>query len=242
MLAIPSRTRRSLPSALLAIIPLVCLVAAGCGSSETPGGTAKPGEPAVASQAAGASAAASTKGIGQVNPDTLDSYRMKTTMWEKGGDKEQGERDPGRMGEGAESQADDHGRRPQCDGADCNRGRNLCQIMGNWVQQPAATPSAQSQKQTDDIMRQLSEKYTLTEVGRETLNGVLCRKVTYSGEATITLPEGPMRGDIKARGQGTMWIADQPGLPAVVMRNHGDSETTMKSPVAQGQSDDRDEL
>ena len=72
MLAIPFRTRRSLPSALLAIIPVVCLVAAGCGSSETPGGTAKTGEPAVASQVAGTSAAASTKGIGQVDPDTLD--------------------------------------------------------------------------------------------------------------------------------------------------------------------------
>ena len=234
MLAIPSRTRRSLPSALLAIIPVVCLVAAGCGSSETPGGTAKPGEPAVASQAAGTSAAASTKGIGQVDPDTLDSYRMKTTMWEKGGDKSKGSMIQVEWVKAQKAKRTTMGEGPSAMELIAIGDVTYAKIMGNWVQQPAATPSAQSQKQTDDIMRQLSEKYALTEVGRETLNGVLCRKVTYSGEATINLPEGPMRGDIKARGQGTMWIADQPGLPAVVVRNHGDSETTMKSPVGKG--------
>ena len=234
MLAIPFRTSRSLPSALLAIVPVVSLVAAGCGFGETPGGTATPGEPAVASLAAGTSAAASTKGIGQVDPDTLDSYRMKTMMWEKGGDKSKGSIIQVEWVKAQKAKRTTMGEGPGAVEVIAIGDVTYSKMMGTWVQQPAAAPSAQSQKQTDDIMRQLSEKYALTEAGRETLNGVMCRKVTYSGEATIHLPEGPMRGDIKARGQGTMWIADQPGLPAVVVRNHGESETTMKSPIGKG--------
>jgi hypothetical protein len=234
VLAIPSRISRSLPSAILAIVPVVCLAAAGCGSSAPPGGTATPGEPGAASQAAGPPAAASTKGIGLVDPDTLDSYRMKTTTWEKGDDKSTGSIIQVEWMKAQKAKRTTMGQGPSAVEMIAIGDKTYARIMGTWVQQPAAAPSAQSKKQTDEIMRQLSEKYALTDVGRETVNGVPCRKVTYSGESTINLPEGPMRGDIKASGQGTMWIADQPGLPAVVVRNHGESATTIKSPTGKG--------
>ena len=88
-------------------------------------------------------------------------------------------------------------------------------MMGRWVQQDRPTPQPQSDNISANIMRQIENKVTYKEVGRETINGVACKHYTYSGEATIQITEGPMKGEAWVRGQGDSWVADQPGLPAV---------------------------
>ena len=111
-------------------------------------------------------------------------------------------------------------------------------MMGRWVQQDRSTPQPQSSDLSANIMRQIEDKVTYKEVGRETVNGIACKHYTYSGEATIQITEGPLKGEAWVRGQGDSWVADQPGLPAVIIRNRGESEMKMKAPAGSGVTGD----
>lgn len=103
-------------------------------------------------------------------------------------------------------------------------------IMGRWLQQDR--PEA-PQTQATDYLRQIEDKIVYKEAGRETVNGIACKKYTYSGEATVTITEGPMKGTISVRGQGEAWVADQSSLPPVIVRNYGETETKiLGTPVA----------
>ena len=89
-------------------------------------------------------------------------------------------------------------------------------------------------------MRQIEDKIVYKEIGRETINGIACKHYTYSGEATVQIAEGALKGEAWVRGQGESWVADQPGLPPVVIRNSGVSEMKMKAPSGSGATGDID--
>ena len=97
-------------------------------------------------------------------------------------------------------------------------------IMGRWIQQDRPQAAPKDQGQASDIMRQIEDKIVYKEVGRETINGIACKKYTYSGEATVTMNQGTLKGEASMRGQGEAWVADQPGLPPVIVRNRGETE------------------
>jgi hypothetical protein len=102
-------------------------------------------------------------------------------------------------------------------------------MMGRWVQQ-TGTPSPapqQAQVQSDELMRQIDSSMSFQEVGREIINGIACRKYTYRGEGVVHLTQAPITGDYAVRGQGVTWVADQPGVPPVMIRNYGESAIKM---------------
>jgi hypothetical protein len=155
------------------------------------------------------------------DPDDLNSYRMKTTMWEKGGDKAKASVI---LIEWVKSSAAK--RTVMGDIETITIGdKTWVKIMGNWVLQDR--PPQSQPGQTADLMKQIEDKIVYKEVGRETVNGVACKKYTYSGEATVQISEGALKGEATVRGQGEAWVADQPGLPAVIIRNRGESETKL---------------
>jgi hypothetical protein len=98
-------------------------------------------------------------------------------------------------------------------------------MMGRWVQQDASPQ--QTQSQSDQLMSQIENRMTYQEIGRETVNGVACRKYSYSGEGTVQVAEGAMQGEYTVSAKGEVWVADQPPLPQVAIRNYG--ESTMKA-------------
>lgn len=168
------------------------------------------------------------------NPDELDSYRMKTTTWEKGADKSTGSvilvewvKDPPSkhtvMGAVETITIGD---------------QTWVKLMGNWVLQNRQNPQPQARDLSASIMRQVEDKFVYQEVGRETINGIACKHYTYSGEATVQLSEGAVKGEATVTGQGESWVADQPGLPQVVVRSRGENETKMKAPSGSGATGD----
>ena len=168
------------------------------------------------------------------DPKELNSYRMKTTMWPKDEDKSKASTIVVEWVKNPPAEHTTMGATEIITIGD----KTWVKMMGRWVQQDRATPQPQSDNISADIMRQLQNKVTYKEVGRETINGVACKHYTYSGEATIQITEGPMKGEAWVRGQGDSWVADQPGLPAVVIRNRGESEMKMKAPAGSGATGD----
>ncbi|CAG0946195.1 hypothetical protein ANRL1_02829 [Anaerolineae bacterium] len=105
-------------------------------------------------------------------------------------------------------------------------------IGGKWIQQPPPQQTSAGGLSAD-MLKQLEEKYALQEIGRETVNGIPCRRYTYQAEVTISAPSNVgFKGEMILRAQGETWVADQPGLPSVAIRERGDVE--IKSNVAPG--------
>jgi hypothetical protein len=168
------------------------------------------------------------------DPDELNSYRMKTTTWEKGGDKAKASVI---VVEWVKDPPSKHTTMGSTEIITI-RDQTWVKLMGRWVLQDRQTPQPQSSDISANIMRQVEDKMVYKEVGRETVNGVACKKYTYSGEATVQIAEGALKGEATVKGQGESWVADQPGLPAVVIRNIGVSETKMKAPAGSGATGD----
>ena len=168
------------------------------------------------------------------DPDELNSYRMKTTTWEKGGDKAKASVI---LVEWVKNPPSKHTTMGSTETITI-RDQTWVKLMGRWVLQDRQTPQPQGSDVSANIMRQIEDKIVYKEVGRETVNGVACKKYTYSGEATVQIAEGALKGEATVKGQGESWVADQPGMPAVVIRNIGVSETKMKAPAGSGATGD----
>lgn len=154
------------------------------------------------------------------DPKDLNSYRMKTTLWPKGEDKTKASVIITEWIKNPPAEHTVMGATEVITIGDTT----WAKIMGRWIQQDQ---SPTTQAQAADLMRQIEDKIVYKEVGRETVNGIACKKYTYSGEATVALTEGPMKGTVSMRGQGEAWVADQPPLPPVLVRNRGETETKL---------------
>jgi hypothetical protein len=155
---------------------------------------------------------------------------MKTTTWEKGGDKSRASVILTEWVKATAAKRTVIGDIETITIGD----KTWAKIMGRWVQQDRATPQPQGSDLSASIMRQVEDKFVYKEVGRETVNGVACKKYTYSGEATMQIAEGALKGEATVRGQGEMWVADQASLPPVAVRSRGESEIRMKAPAGMG--------
>ena len=94
---------------------------------------------------------------------------------------------------------------------------------GNWIE------SSASQRQGASAVPEsyLPEQDVKVQVlGDDTVNGVRCKKQSYSGKVTIALPAIQNRPETKMtfNVKGEMCIANQPGLPPVVVREKGEIE------------------
>ena len=185
--------------------------------------------------AAATRAPAAAAGAGKfADPKELNSYRMKTTMWPKDEDKTKASTIVVEWVKNPPAEHTTMGSTEIITIGD----QTWVKMMGRWVQQDRSTPQPQSSDVSANIMRQIEDKVTYKEVGRETINGITCKHFTYSGEATIQITEGALKGEAWVRGQGDSWVADQPGLPAVIIRNRGESEMKMKAPAGSGVTGD----
>jgi hypothetical protein len=61
-------------------------------------------------------------------------------------------------------------------------------------------------------------------VGEETVNGVHCKHYATDDETTITVPDPQGGGTVTTHVQGEAWVADQPGLPPVTVRERSQME------------------
>ncbi len=247
--------------ALLTVLLVILLFAAGCGGGATPTGgapppkqspAAQPTQPAVVQQTPPATqptkpptvvstpppsrepaptAKPTSAPAGRfADPDTLNSYRMKTTTWERGGDKSKASVILTEWVKASAAKRTVIGDIETITIGD----KTWAKIMGRWVQQDRPTSQPQGSDLSASIMRQVEDKFVYKEVGRETVNGVACKKYTYSGEATVQITEGALKGEATVRGQGESCIADQSGLPPVVIRSSGVSEMSMPAPAGLG--------
>ena len=94
-----------------------------------------------------------------------------------------------------------------------------------WLQTSAPDEFALGEGMTDvweGIMTGEAEDLILE--GEETVNGVYCRHYTTSGETSFTVPDPQEGGTVTVNVQGEAWIADQPGLPSIVVRERAQIE------------------
>ncbi len=94
---------------------------------------------------------------------------------------------------------------------------------GNWIessasQSPSASALPESYLPEQDVKVQA--------LGDDTVSGIRCKKHSYSGKVTITIPAIQNRPATKMtfNVKGEMCIANQPGLPPVVLREKGEIE------------------
>jgi regulation of enolase protein 1 (concanavalin A-like superfamily) len=101
-----------------------------------------------------------------------------------------------------------------------------------WVEQPPKTPAETSIP--SDLADQLKKaqqdleksKMRFEKKGTETVNKVPCIQYEYEYYLTIEMPNLATGGTIKTEmhEKGSLWLADQSGLPAVVIRSAGTTE------------------
>lgn len=71
--------------------------------------------------------------------------------------------------------------------------------------------------------------------GRETVNGVDCKRYTSSGESTFTVPDPESGGTASIDAEAEIWVADQSDLPPITVRQRARIEGGFfPFPTAQG--------
>jgi len=96
--------------------------------------------------------------------------------------------------------------------------------MGDtWMQMEASDQSAEGLTDAWEgfLMGDVGD-WTL--VGEETMNGVHCKHYTSGDETSITVPDLESGGTVTIRVQGESWVADQAGLPSIVVREQSQME------------------
>lgn len=94
---------------------------------------------------------------------------------------------------------------------------------GSWMPVPADEAAAQAPA---DISEYLDMDSNMDYIGTETVNGVDCKHYDVDAEFDIDVPD-PMGGEtLQADGSfvGEVWIADEGGLPEIMIRSVGTTE------------------
>ena len=90
-------------------------------------------------------------------------------------------------------------------------------LMGGWIQTPASPTKTDSTQSPDSFLPQ--QDITVKQVGTETVNGIPCKKFTYTGKTTINFSDpGQTANKVTWDMAGEMWVADKAGLPAVAIK------------------------
>jgi len=224
------------PPAFLAIALLIVVSLACSPTGALPGGGAQP-----TTQATQSSSTQPTSSPNQPTPtagassgkgafdklDDLDSYRMKMTWWSK-------DQDP----------AKDKGMVTITEWVKNIRARRVVmgetvevitigdktwtKVAGKWVEQQKPPAQNTGVGLSDDILRQMQEKFDFKEVGRDTVIGIPCKRYSYSGQMTLPIQQTNIKGDATIKGQGEVCIADKAGLLRVPLRDKMDAEMTVK--------------
>jgi regulation of enolase protein 1 (concanavalin A-like superfamily) len=109
-------------------------------------------------------------------------------------------------------------------------------VLGGWIEQPPqTTPSASLPSDLASQLQQAQQdvehsKARFDKKGTETVNNVRCIRYTFEYNLTTEMPYLPTGGTrkIEMHSTGETWIADQSGLPAVMIRSKGKSEVTFE--------------
>ena len=105
-----------------------------------------------------------------------------------------------------------------------------------WVEQPPQTTPATSTLPSDLVsqIKQIQQdvensKVRFDKKGTETVNNVRCIRYEFEYSLTTDMPNLATGGTRKAdtHSSGEMWIADQSGLPAVMIKSKSTTEITM---------------
>ena len=114
-----------------------------------------------------------------------------------------------------------------------------------WREMPPSPEKASDlptdlESQVKKMQSDLSQaKPTFTLIGSETVNGVRCRHYKYDIVLSLDMPNLPTGGTQKVdiHSLGEMWIADQSGLPAIIIQTKETSEITLmgKKTVTDGE-------
>lgn len=93
-------------------------------------------------------------------------------------------------------------------------------MMGSWFETPASPTDTESPQLSDNPENFLPQTdVTVKQVGTETVNGIPCKKSTFTGKATINLAEaGEPANNVTWEMSGELWVADKAGLPAVPIK------------------------
>jgi hypothetical protein len=91
-------------------------------------------------------------------------------------------------------------------------------LMGGWIEAPASTTTKTEATQSPDSFLP-QQDFSVKQVGTETVNGIPCKKFTYTGKLTMDLSEtGQPANKVTWEMTGEMWVADKVGLPAVAVK------------------------
>ena len=95
--------------------------------------------------------------------------------------------------------------------------KSWMKLMGGWIQSTATPTKTESTQSPDSFLPQ--QDIILKQVGTETVNGIPCKKFTYTGKLTMDL-SGPGQPANKVTWEmtGEMWVADKAGLPPVAVK------------------------
>jgi regulation of enolase protein 1 (concanavalin A-like superfamily) len=114
-----------------------------------------------------------------------------------------------------------------------------------WVEQPPQTAPAASSSLSSDFQSQLKKvqqdvagsKARFDKKGTETVNNTRCTRYEFEYNMTTDMPDLQGGGTKKTdmRSSGEMWVADQSGLPAVMIKsiNRAEISTAGKKSVAE---------
>ncbi|MGD9101233.1 MAG: hypothetical protein PVF45_12205 [Anaerolineae bacterium] len=165
---------------------------------------------------------------GAANLNDLDSYRMRLTTRMLNGDGSWGPDETMEMTWVRETQAN-HTMMYDPSG---NPGMEMISIgddvwmkMGDaWMHAGQDAPATNTSVDLGSMLQDIQSGMTL--LGEETVNGVHCKHYSVDADLTIDMPDATgATSEVTAHVKGEMWLADQSGLPAVVIRSK--SETTM---------------
>jgi hypothetical protein len=189
--------------------------------------TALPTKPAVSQPTvAGVAATPTAKpsglagALGQfASPDSLNSYRSKMTMGEVKAD---GSKVPLTSWTMEWTKAGPSTHMVMGTGASAFEtivigDKSWMKLMGGWIESPPSPTKTESTQSPDSFLPQ--QDITVKQVGTETVNGVPCKKYTYTGKVTIDLSEpGKPANKVTWEMTGEMWVADRIGLPPVAVK------------------------
>ncbi len=218
--------------ALLIVVSLACSptgVLPGGGSQDQPTvqATSSGGQQSSATQ----QPAPTTKPSGGQAPfdklDDLDTYRMTMTWWSKDQNPAQ---DKGivTITEWVKSAKARHVVMGETVEVITIGDKTWTKVAGKWVEQQKPPAQNTGAGLSDDMLRQMQEKFDFKQVGRDTVIGIPCMRYSYSGQVTLPIQQTNVKGEATLKGQGEVCIADKAGVLRVPLRDKMDAEMTIK--------------
>jgi len=203
--------------AVLVVASLACGVAGKGGAARLSEQTSAPGQPTLASQSTAAGVGKDTPFGKIAAPEELNSYRARIFMELR---KKDGTKQPGLnlMMEWVKQPPSQHvvmGEGQDAIELITIEDRTWIKVMGKWAE--SSSGDRPSKDTTEGYLP--DENVTVKSAGEDTVNGVHCKRSTYSGKVTVNAPQ-PDKPDARLTFdvEGEVCVANQSGLPPVIIR------------------------